>query len=409
MPSPTSLHCLIVECVEKQTELLLLAQLTRESAKVPAVLRADFQHVLRLTPRLLEELMKMAVAARNAEGHGWLRPALGVMELSQSIIQAVPLSARKVSERVVATGGSADGVAPFLQLPRFDDTVVKKLSRKKVRTLQDLRDLTTEERSDLLTNTAGFSAQDAADVESVLQMIPSIHLDVVCETEGEEGVQSGDIVTMRAWITLQRANGLVAAHPHAPHFPYPKDELYWLLLADTSLNSVWVFQRVNFMDEAGGIAAASKAIQESLEGTGASDAEVTTAVRDAVARVKGGSRLVMAKFQAPAEGTYSLTAFCLSDTWIGIDRKVNVKLKVLKRSRIGTRVGVTPEEGALVEDGSDEEAEDTTANGEYDDDYESEYSEDEDAEEEETEKTKSKEALDEEATTAEDLDNNNTI
>jgi translocation protein SEC63 len=90
MPSPTSLHCLIVECVEKQTELLLLAQLTRESAKVPAVLRTDFQHVLRLTPRLLEELMKMAVAARNAEGHGWLRPALGVMELSQSIIQ-VPL------------------------------------------------------------------------------------------------------------------------------------------------------------------------------------------------------------------------------------------------------------------------------------------------------------------------------
>jgi translocation protein SEC63 len=279
---------------------------------------------------------------------------------------------------------------------------------QKVRTLQDLRDLTTEERSDLLTNTAGFSAQDAADVESVLQMIPSIHLDVVCETEGEEGVQSGDIVTMRAWITLQRANGLVAAHPHAPHFPYPKDELYWLLLADTSLNSVWVFQRVTFMDEAGGIAAASKAVQESLEGTGASDAEVTAAVRDAVVRVKGGSRLVMAKFQAPAEGTYSLTAFCLSDTWIGIDRKVNVKLKVLKRSRIGTRVGVTPEEGALVEDGSDEEAEDTTANGEYDDDYESEYSEDEDAEEE-TEKTKSKEALDEEATTAEDLDNNNTV
>lgn len=30
---------------------------------------------------------QMAVAARNAEGHGWLRPALGVMELSQSITQ----------------------------------------------------------------------------------------------------------------------------------------------------------------------------------------------------------------------------------------------------------------------------------------------------------------------------------
>ena len=30
---------------------------------------------------------QMAVAARNAEGYGWLCPALGVMELSQNIIQ----------------------------------------------------------------------------------------------------------------------------------------------------------------------------------------------------------------------------------------------------------------------------------------------------------------------------------
>ena len=33
----------------------------------------------------------MAVAARNAEGYGWLCPALGVMELSQNIIQVKEL------------------------------------------------------------------------------------------------------------------------------------------------------------------------------------------------------------------------------------------------------------------------------------------------------------------------------
>eukprot|EP01018_Ginkgo_biloba_P009553 Gb_40866 [translate_table: standard] len=70
-----------------KTELLLLAQLTRKSGMVPSVLQADFTHVLQLAPRLLEELMKMAIAARSADGYGWLRPALGVMELSQCIIQ----------------------------------------------------------------------------------------------------------------------------------------------------------------------------------------------------------------------------------------------------------------------------------------------------------------------------------
>jgi Na+-driven multidrug efflux pump len=48
---------------------------------------------------------QMAVAARNAEGHGWLRPALGVMELSQSIIQVPLLSV--LSSRTVISGFEA--------------------------------------------------------------------------------------------------------------------------------------------------------------------------------------------------------------------------------------------------------------------------------------------------------------
>lgn len=39
-------------------------------------------------------------------------------------MQAVPLSTRK------ATGGSSEGIAPFLQLPHFSEAVVKKIARK---------------------------------------------------------------------------------------------------------------------------------------------------------------------------------------------------------------------------------------------------------------------------------------
>lgn len=31
--------------------------------------------------------MQMAVIPRTAQGHGWLRPAVGVVELSQCVIQ----------------------------------------------------------------------------------------------------------------------------------------------------------------------------------------------------------------------------------------------------------------------------------------------------------------------------------
>ncbi|XP_057959938.1 dnaJ protein ERDJ2-like [Malania oleifera] len=350
-----------------KTELLIQAQLTRESAALSPALQGDFRRVLELAPRLLEELMKMALIPRTPKGHGWLRPAVGVVELSQSIIQAVPLSAKK------PTGGSSEGIAPFLQLPHFSESVVKKISRKKVRTLQELCDMTAEERAELLTHVAGFSADETHDVEMVLEMMPSITVDITCGTEGEEGIQEDDIVTMHAWVTLKRRNGLIGALPHAPYYPFHKEENFWLLLADSVSNDVWLSQKVNFVDEAAAITAASKAIEESKEGSGASLKEISAAVKEAVEKVKNGSRLVMGKFQAPAEGNYNLTSYCLCDSWIGCDKKTGLKVKVLKRSRAGSRIGQMVEEGPAVEDGIEQEEEEI--DDEYDD-YESEYSED---------------------------------
>ncbi|CAI5519859.1 unnamed protein product [Closterium sp. Naga37s-1] len=204
-----------------KVELLLLAQLTRQADLVPPELRKDFNTILKLTPRLMEELIKFrggtlpsplrpflsmllpshatvgsalmlfptppppnprpahsflrhvlsssflphrslctliylyprppvgyawlrpAVGAielpellsgralislypRPPVGYAWLRPAVGAIELSQSFYQAVPLSARKQTDK----GGSAEGIAALLQLPHVDEGVVKKLTRK---------------------------------------------------------------------------------------------------------------------------------------------------------------------------------------------------------------------------------------------------------------------------------------
>ncbi|WMV44552.1 hypothetical protein MTR67_037937 [Solanum verrucosum] len=363
-----------------KTELLLQTQLTRETAALSPTLQRDFRHVLELAPRLLEELMKMAVIPRPPVGHGWLRPAIGVVELSQSIVQAVPLSARK------AAGASSEGYAPFLQLPHFSEAVVKKIARKKVRTFQDFRDMTPDERADLLTQVAGFSNGESHDVEMVLEMMPSVTIDITCETEGEEGIQEGDIVTMHAWVTLNRGSGLIRALPHCPYFPFDKEENFWLMLADSFSNDVWLSQKVSFMDEATSIIAVSKTIQESKEGSGASAREINVAVKEAIEKVKNGSRLVMGKFQAPAEGNYNLSSFCLCDSWIGCDAKSNIKLKVMKRSRAGTRGGFAADETPAMEDGIEEDEEEEEEDF---DDYESEYSEDE----EDTKETKSKGAV----------------
>ncbi|KAJ4797103.1 DnaJ / Sec63 Brl domains-containing protein [Rhynchospora pubera] len=365
-------------------ELLIQAHLTRESLDLPPALLKDYKHMLELAPRLLEELMKMAVLPRNAHGHGWLRPAIGVMELSQSIIQAVPLSARK------SVGANSEGSAAFLQLPHFNESTIKKISRKKIRTFQEFREMSASDRAELLTQTVGLSPAESQDVGLVLEMIPTVTVEVTCETEGEEGIQEGDVVTMYAWVSVHRANGLTGAHPHAPYFPFQKEENFWLLLADSTANSVWLSQKVSFMDEATAITAASKAIQDTKEALGATVKEINLAVREAIEKVKSGSRLIMGKFQAPGEGTYALTSYCLCDTWIGCDTKSNVKLKVMKRSRAGTRSAYALEEGpvaTVAEEGIEEEEEEEEEDL---DDYESEYSEDEEEEEKNSKKGKGK-------------------
>lgn len=230
------------------------------------------------------------------------------------------------------------------------------------------------ERAELLAQVAGFSPDNVQDVEMVLEMMPSITIEVACETEGEEGIQEGDIVTVHAWVTLKRLNGLIGALPHAPYYPFQKEENFWFLLADPVSNNVWFYQKVSFMDEAAAITAASKSIEETMEGSGANVRETSVAVREAVEKVKAGSRLVMGKFQAPAEGNFNLTCYCLCDTWIGCDKRTNIKLKILKRTRAGTRGGLIAEEGPIMEEGIEEEEE--NEEGEFDD-YESEYSEDE--------------------------------
>jgi hypothetical protein len=68
-------------------------------------------------------------------------------------------------------------------------------------------------------------------------------------------------------------------------FPFHREENFWLLLADTASNEVWLSQKVSFMDEATAITAASKAIQDIQEALGASPREIGVAVREAVDRL----------------------------------------------------------------------------------------------------------------------------
>ena len=93
--------------------------------------------------------------------------------------------------------------------------------------------------------------------------------------QGEaDGIQEGDVVTLTVWLSLRRPNGLTVAVPHCPLYPFAKDEAFWVLLADTNSNAVWVSQRVTFLDEHAAVRAASDYARETAEGEGLDDEQV---------------------------------------------------------------------------------------------------------------------------------------
>ncbi|XP_020249101.1 dnaJ protein ERDJ2-like isoform X2 [Asparagus officinalis] len=300
--------------------LLLHTQLTRQSHCLYSPLRSDLKRMLELAPLLLEHLVAIAVIPRPPIGRGLLRPAIGAIELSQNIVQ-------------------------------------------KVQTFQELRDMSMQERSQLLSQAAGFSLTQVHDIEIVLESLPSITLEVSLKTEGEEEIQEGDFTTMYAWINLKRGNNLKSSLPHSPYYPFYKEENYYLILADSATNEVWISQKVNFMDEDSAVRSAKKLIARMKELLGATDQEISEAVKFVAEKVKNGSRQVIGKLLAPGEGTYNLTAYCLCDSWIGCDVKTDIKVEVFKKNR-----DIKANESTSIEQEIEE----------VDEDYDSEYSDDDD-------------------------------
>ncbi len=73
-------------------------------------------------------------------------------------------------------------IGQLLELKNVGGELTQKLVHvQKLQTLQALQDVIIEECAKLLINVAKFSTQEVLDVELVLQMIPTIHLDLCAQ------------------------------------------------------------------------------------------------------------------------------------------------------------------------------------------------------------------------------------
>mmetsp|Transcript_2646 Transcript_2646/g.4510 ORF Transcript_2646/g.4510 Transcript_2646/m.4510 type:complete len:749 (+) Transcript_2646:96-2342(+) len=358
-----------------KAHMLILAHLERDAVPIPAALLADLKFVLQKSPILLEEMFKIASVPRPPYGYGWLTPAIAVLEMQQCLAQAMSMSDRRPQ------GRPADATTLLLQLPHFNQDVVKKLKRRKVNSSKELSDLLGSERTDALLS-AGLSATAADEVATFLSVLPTVHARAGFEMEGEEEIMEQDIAKCKVRLVITRpthasstfeppAKGK-SVSAYTPNFVYPREENWYVMLADPATNSLMGHVRVSLAEaETVGArrpelveewaalpavgsasstadgkvdasrkdarpvgraaATATKFIRtySKRAGTAGTGLDTAAALEEAALPAEEAGQLVEIMFMAPLRsGKYELQLHIMCDSYVGCDRILPLRLRV---------------------------------------------------------------------------------
>jgi len=195
-----------------KTNALLQAHLSRATLTGDLVL--DQRQVLLDAHRLLQAMVDVISSS------GWLAPALGCMELSQMVTQAL-----------------WDKDPPLMQLPFITREIATKCREKEIEGVIDLIEMEDEDRRELL----GLADSKLEAVAKWCNRYPDI--DVKYEIADKDELTTGDAVTVM--VTLERELEGELGPVEAVRFPKQKEESWWLVVGDPKNNKLIAIKRVS--------------------------------------------------------------------------------------------------------------------------------------------------------------------
>jgi len=196
---------------------LLQAHFSRHT--VVGNLAADQREILLSAHRLLQAMVDVI------SSNGWLSLALNAMELSQMVTQ-----------------GMWDRDSVLLQVPHFTKELARRCQEnegKPIESVFDLVEMGIDEMRDLLQ----LSNSQLQDIIEFLKRFPNV--DMAYEVREGDDISAGDNVTVQVTLERDMTNSLSEVGPvHAPRFPKPKEEGWWLVIGDSSTNQLLAIKRV---------------------------------------------------------------------------------------------------------------------------------------------------------------------
>jgi len=305
--------------------VLMHSHLLRESKTITDTETvADLKYMLQRSTALIDAMISVC------QHQDSIQTAINCIEFGQYVTQAM------------WTKDSS-----LLQLPHYTTEEVKHCINGKgkgiVKTITEYRELEEDQRKGMAT----FTDEQKADVAKYLQMLPDITVEskVFVDDDEDDKVYEGDLCSVRVSITRNNLKeGEKAGLVHAPHFPYPKQEAWWIILGTKEGKIINIEKIPN----------PNRTFQHNI------------------------------KFLAPRVGDYEFDLYVKSNAYVGLDQQLKVNLTTLDNSVL-PEYKVHPDDAQLDDEPTLFE-EMLRANIEQD-------SEDEDSDEEEETTTSAKDAI----------------
>ncbi|KAM0927600.1 hypothetical protein ACQ4PT_002783 [Festuca glaucescens] len=179
-------------------------------------LASDQRKILLSAYRLLQAMVDVV------SSNGWLSLALSAMELCQMVIQ-----------------GMWDRDSVLLQLPHFTKELARRCQENGIESIFNLAQMSADDMRDLLQ----LPCSQLQDIIGFIKRFPNIAMAYeVCE--GDD-ISAGGNVTLQVTLEHDMTSLPSGTGPvHAPRYPKPKEEGWWVVIGDSSTDQLLAIKRV---------------------------------------------------------------------------------------------------------------------------------------------------------------------
>jgi translocation protein SEC63 len=205
--------------------MLLWAHMQRLHDKMSPELREDLDQLLKYSIKITQSMIEIACMRE------WFWTAQAMIEFRASLVQGLDVKASEL-----------------LQIPHFNDEVIKHCTRGKntTTTLKAFLEQDAEQRKGI----KGLDGQQLADVEAFVAHCTDPQLEAKVEVEDESEIVVGDIATVTVALLRKNLKDKEAMGPvHAPFFPEPKFEEWWVFLVEGGPGTrIIAFERIRDLE-----------------------------------------------------------------------------------------------------------------------------------------------------------------